>query len=328
MKAIVWTRYGSPDGLQLQDVPRPSPKDNEILIKIHATSVTAGDSEMRRLKLPLMLGIPLRLYIGVWKPTRITILGQELAGEIEEVGKDVTLFQKGDQVFAATDIKMGAYAEYICLPENGIISYKPVNMSYEDAAVVPTGGIEALRFLRKCGVQEGQKVLIYGASGSIGTYAVQIAKHFGAEVTGLSSTTNLALVKSLGADKLIDYTSEDFTENGDKYDILFDTVGKSSFSDSIRSLKPNGFYVLANPGFLDMLRGLWTSRMTSKTVVFGASDEMKEFLVFLKDLIEADKLKPVIDRRYSLDQMAEAHRYVDMGHKKGNVSITVENRVK
>jgi NADPH:quinone reductase-like Zn-dependent oxidoreductase len=323
LKAVVWTRYGSPDGLQIQDVAKPSPNDNEVLIKVHATSVTAGDTEMRRLKLPLMLGLPLRLYIGLWKPTRVTILGQELAGEIVAVGKAVTRFQEGDQVFAATDFKMGAYAEYICLPEDGTITLKPVNMSYEDAAVVPTGGIEALRFLRKCGIQKGQKVLIYGASGSIGTYAVQLAKHFGAEVTGLSSTANLELVKSLGADKLIDYTSEDFTKSGDKYDIIFDTVGKSPFSDSIRSLAPNGFYVLANPGFLDMLRGLWTSRTTSKTVVFGASEEMTEYLVFLKDLIEGEKLRPVIDRRYPLEQMAEAHRYVDKGHKKGNVSITV-----
>ena len=319
----MWTRYGSPDGLQLQDVAKPSAKDNEILIKVHATSVTAGDTEMRRLKLPLMLGLPLRLYIGIWKPTRVTILGQELAGEIEAVGKDVTRFQEGAQVFAATDFKMGAYAEYICLPENGTISLKPVNLRYEDAAVVPIGGIEALRFLIKCGVQKGQKILIYGASGSIGTYAVQLAKYFEAEVTGLSSTSNLELVKSLGADKLIDYTSDDFTNSGDKYDIIFDTVGKSSFSECIRSLNPNGFYVLANPGFLDMLRGLWISKTTNKTVVFGASEEMTEYLVFLKDLIEDDKLKPVIDRRYSLDQMVEAHKYVDKGHKKGNVSITV-----
>lgn len=323
MKAAVWTRYGPPDGLQVKDVEKPVPKDDEVLVKIRATSVTAGDTEMRRLKFPLLLRIPLQFYVGLFRPTRVTILGQELAGKVVAVGKAVTLFKEGDEVFAATDFKMGAYAEYICIPEGGTITLKPSNLGFEDAAVVPTGGIEALRFLRKSGVTTGKKVLIYGASGSIGTYAVQLAKYFGAEVTGLTSTTNLELVKSLGADKLVDYTSEDFSKTGEKYDVIFDTVGKSPFNSSLSVLNPGGSYVLANPGMVDMLRGIWVSKTTNKNVLFGAAEEMTESLVFLRKLIEDGLLKPVIDRRYPLEEIVEAHAYVDKGHKKGNVSISI-----
>ena len=323
MRAVIWTRYGSPDGLIVQEVEKPTPKNDEVLIRVHATSVTAGDCEMRRLKLPFLLGFPLRIYIGLWKPTRIRVLGQELSGVVEKVGEDVTRFSAGDEVFAATDFKMGAYAEYICLPETGTITRKPVNLSHMEAAVVPTGGIEALRFLKRSGAGEGKHVLIYGASGSIGTYAVQLAKHLGAKVTGLTSTSNLELVHSLGADKLIDYTHEDFSDIKEKYDVIFDTVGKSPFSDSIHALKQNGVYVLANPGLFDMLRGLWLTRVTGKKVIFGSSEDLLRPLEDLRDLIEEGKVMPVVDRRYSLDQMAEAHRYVDKGHKKGNVSVIV-----
>jgi len=329
MKAIVWTKYGPPDVLQLKEVEKPTPKDNEVLIRIYATTVTAGDCEIRRSKGSLWWRVLLRLYIGVRKPKRITILGQELAGEIESVGKDIKLFRKGDQVFASTGFGFGAYAEYICLPEEskgemgGMVVIKPTNMSYEEAAAVPIGGLNALHFLRKGNIQSGQKVLIYGASGSIGTFAVQLAKYFGAEVTGLCSTTNLELVKSLGAGKVIDYTKEDFTKNGETYDIIFDTIGKSSYSDCIGSLNKKGIYLQANPSLSLIVRGKWTSKTSSKKVITKMASESTEILLFLKELIEAGKIKSVIDRYYPLEQISKAYSYVDKGHKKGNVVITV-----
>ena len=337
MKAIVWTKYGSPDVLQLREIAKPTPtpalaggarEANEVLIKIYATTVTAGDCEARNLEMPILMRLPMRMYVGLRKPKRITILGQELAGEIEAVGKDVKRFRAGDQVFGTTGLGFGAYAEYICLPEKsamGVLAMKPANMTYEEAAAVPTGGLEALHFIRKGNIQSGEKVLILGAGGSIGTFAVQLARYFGAEVTGVDSTSKLEMLGSIGADHVIDYTQEDFTRNGETYDVILDVPGKSSFSGSIRSLKQKGRYLLANPGLLHTLQGPWTSIRSGKKVIFGAASQKTEDLIFLRDLIEAGQIKAVIDRHYSLEQMAEAHRYVETGHKKGNVVINVRH---
>lgn len=330
MKAIVWTKYGSADVLQLKEVAKPIPKDNEVLIRIHATTVIAGDCEMRSLKVPLSLSLPMRAYVGLIRPKRITILGQELAGVIEAVGKDVTRFREGDQVFGATGFHMGAYAEYICLPENskpggmaGMLASKPANMTYEEAAAIPVGGLEALHFLREADIQPGERVLINGSGGSIGTAAIQLAKYFEAEVTAVDSTDKLNMLRSIGADHVIDYTQEDFTKNRQTYNVIFDVVGKSSFSRCRESLKDNGRYLTANPGWSQMLRGQRTSKKRGKRLVSGTASRRTEDLLFLKELIEAGKLRAVIDRRYPLEQTAEAHRYVETGQKAGNVVITV-----
>ena len=330
MKAIVWTKYGSPDGLQLKEVEKPTPKEDEVLVKVHATTVTAGDSEMRRLELPLMLSFPVRLYAGFFRPKRIPILGQELAGEVEEVGKNVKSFKKGDQVFGTTGFGFGAYAEYTCLHGDpnemqGALAIKPVNMSYEEAAAVPTAGFEALHFLRQADIQRGQKVLIIGAGGSIGTFSVQVAKHFGAEVTGVDSTEKLDMLRSLGADHVIDYTKEDYTNNDESYDLIIDVVGKSSVARRLKLLKQDGYYFLANAGLSHIVLGMWTSMTSNKKVKIESSSQKQEDLIFIKELIEAGKLRSIIDRRYPLEQTAEAHRYVETGHKKGNVVITVEH---
>ena len=327
MKAIVHTKYGPPDLLQLKEVEKPVTKDNEVLIKIHATAVTSGDVMARNAIFPAGFGLLWRMMLGIRKPKN-PILGSDLAGEIESVGKDVKLFKKGDQVFGTTGFGFGAYAEYKCLPEEGALAIKPANMTYEEAAAVPLGGLEALHFLRQGNIQSGQKVLINGAGGSIGTFAIQLAKYFGAEVTGVDSTGKLDMLRSIGADQVVDYTQEDFTKSGQTYDVIFDVVGKTLFSGSIRSLKQNGRYLLANPGLSQMVRGKWTSMTSSKKVIFGAADQKTEDLIFLKELIEAGKIKSVIDRRFPLEQMAEAHRYVEKGGKKGNVVITVAHNNK
>jgi len=330
MKAIIWTKYGPPDVLQLKEIEKPTPKDNEVLIRIHATTVTAGDCEQRSMKTAIQYRLLMRMYIGLRKPKRITILGMELAGEIELVGKDVTLFKEGDQVFAATGfVGMGACAEYICLreePEGGVLAIKPTNMTYEEAAAVPVGGLEALNFLRQGNIQSGEKVLINGAGGTIGTFAVQLAKYFGAEVTGVDSTEKLDMLHSIGTDYVIDYTQEDFTKRGETYDVILNMVSKSSFSGIIRSLKQNGRYLIADPGPLQKVRGRWTSMKSSKKVIFWAAHSKTEDLLYLKELIEAGKIKSVIDRRYPLEQTAEAHKYVETGHKKGHVVITLEHK--
>jgi NADPH:quinone reductase-like Zn-dependent oxidoreductase len=327
VKAIVYTEYGPPDVLQLKEVEKPSPRDNEVLVRIHATTVTTGDVNARGFTfVPPGFGPVPRLMLGLRRP-RKKILGSDVAGEVEAIGKDVRLFSEGDQVFGIDGNGLGAYAEYICRPEEGALAMKPSNMTYEEAAAIPFGACTALYFLRDKGdIQSGQEVLINGASGGVGTYAVQLAKHFGAEVTGVCSTTNLEMVRSLGADKVIDYTKEDFTQSGETYDIILDmVVGKTSFSGCRDSLKQNGRYLAVAGGLKELIQMLWTSVIGSKKVVFGGGleSERKEYLIFLKELIETGEIRAVIDRRYPLEQMAEAHRYVERGHKKGNVVITV-----
>ncbi len=314
MKAIVCTKYGPPEVLQLKEVSQPTLGDNDVLIKVHATTVTSGDSRMRSFKVPLSFWLPARMALGLRKPKK-AILGSELAGEIEATGRDVKMFRKGDQVFAYPGHNGGAYAEYICMPETGCLAIKPSNMTFEEAAAIPFGGNTALHFLRKGNIQSGQKVLIYGASGSVGTFAVQLAKYFGAEVTGVCGTTNLELVTSLGADKVIDYTKGDFTKNGETYDVIFDAVGKNSFSGCMKSLKKEGIYLHAVATPAVMLRMRWASMMSSKKLIGGTAIPETENLIFLKELVEAGKIKPVIDRCYLLEQTVEAHRYVEKGHK-------------
>lgn len=328
MKAVVWTTYGSPDVLQLKEVKKPTPEDNEVLIKIRATTVPSGDCEMRSMNSTRWYTLLMRAYVGLKTPKRITILGMELAGEIEAVGKDVKGFKAGDPVFAQTGfVGTGTNAEYITLPEEpqgGAIAIKPTNMTFEEAAAVPVGGLEALRFLRQGNTQSGQKILINGAGGTIGTFAVQLAKYFGAEVTAVDSTEKLEMLRSIGADHVIDYIQEDFTKSGETYDFILDVVSQSSFSGSLRSLKSDRCYLIANPGLSQRIRGRWTSMTGSKKVIFGTTSPKTEDLVFLKEIIEAGKLETVIDRCYPLEQIAEAHRYVETGHKKGHVVITVE----
>jgi NADPH:quinone reductase-like Zn-dependent oxidoreductase len=325
MKAIVYTEYGPADVLHLQDVDKPTPKDNEVLIKVHATSVTAGDCNARGFVfVPPGFGFLSRLMFGLRKPKQ-PILGTELSGEIAEVGKDVKVFKKGDQVFGMTGEKHGAYAEYTCMAEDAMLVMKPANLTSAEAVSTPFGATTALYFLRDMAkLHPGQKVLMIGASGCTGVYAVQLAKYYGVEVTGVCSTANLGLVKSLGADNVVDYTQEDFTQNGETYDVILDMVpGKSSFTRYKASLKPNGLYLAGAGGLKEFAQMAWTALTGGKKVIAGMAPDRREDLVFLKELLEAGKLKPVIDRCYPLEQTAEAHRYADTGHKRGSVIITV-----
>ncbi len=325
MKAIEYIKYGPPEVLHLKDVAKPVPKDNEILLRIHATTVTATECTFRKGK-PFVS----RLFTGLTRP-KIKRLGEELAGEIESAGKNVKLFKKGDKVFGTAGPEFGANSEYLCLPENGVISMKPTNMTYEEAASSVDGFLTALPFLRDTGkIKKGQKVLIFGASGSVGAAAVQVAKHFETEVTGVCSSANVELVRSLGADNVIDYTKEDLTKNNQTYDIIFDAVGKTSFSKCKNNLEKNGVFLEAGIGFGIIPLVIWTSIFRKKRAKIAATglrkpEERTKDLVFLKKLIESGKIKPVIDKVYPLEQIVEAHRYVDKGHKKGNVVILVVN---
>lgn len=318
MKAIVYTQYGPPEVLQLKEVEKPSPQEKEILLSVKATAVNSGDWRLRKAD-----PFAVRLFLGLMKP-KINILGSVFSGEVESVGKDVKLFKIGDQVFGHTDMRFGAYAEYKCLLENGTLALKPDSLTHTEAAVIPFGGTTALHFIKKAAIEPGQKILINGASGAVGSAAVQLAKHYGAVVTGVCSTSNIDLVKSLGADKAIDYTKEDFTQNGEKYDIIFDTVNRVSFSRSLKSLNKSGLLILSAAGMSEMLKGAWISMTSSKKVLTGVISHSAKDIIFLKELIETGKLKPVIDKTYSLAQIAEAHAYVERGHKKGNVAITLE----
>jgi len=317
MKAAVYVQYGAPEVLQVKAVEKPMPGNNEILVRIRATAVNSGDWRLRKAD-----PFAVRFIFGLIKP-KINILGSVFSGEVERVGEAVKQFKVGDLVFGHTDMSFGAYAEYKCLPENASIAIKPANISHEEAAVIPFGGVAAWHFIKKARIQPGQKVLVVGASGAVGSAAVQLAKSFGAEVTGVCSTPNIALVKSIGADQVIDYTKEDFTQNGETYDVIFDAVKAISVSRSIKSLNKNGIMILSAAGMPEMLQGLWISMTSKKKVMTGVISHNAADLIFLKELVETGKFKPVVERTYPLEQIAEAHAYVEKGHKKGNVAIAV-----
>ena len=324
MKAILHTAYGSPDELELKEVEKPVPKDDEVLIRIKATTVTTSDCNIRNLTfVPKLFFLPMRMQFGLLKPKN-NILGFDLAGQVESAGKDVTRFKEGDQVFGTTEPAYGAHAEYICLPEDAVLAMKPANMTFEEAATIPVMANTALHFIKDLGhVQAGQRVLIIGASGGIGTFAVQLAKYYGADVTGVCGTTNVEMVKSLGADNVIDYTQEDFTDSGETYDVILDAVGKSSFSRCRSLLEEHGIYLVTVPKPAVLFQMQWSSMTGTKQVKMGGAPARVDNLLFLKELIEAGELQTVIDRRYPLERIAEAFKYVEKGHKKGNVVITV-----
>jgi NADPH:quinone reductase-like Zn-dependent oxidoreductase len=326
MKAVVCEKYGPPEVLELKERDKPVPKDNEVLVKVHASTVNAADCNVRGLTyIPPGLGLVAKSMLGFKKP-KISVPGSVLAGEIEAVGKEVLSFKPGDKVYG-TGAEMGAYAEYACRPENGAIALKPETLSYEQAAAIPYGALTALYFLRdKARVSNGQKVLINGASGGVGVYAVQLAHYFGAEVTGVCSTGNMDKVRSLGADRVIDYTKEDFARTGELWDVIFDmAVGRTSFSRARKALRPKGYYLAVAGGLKELLQMIRTSITGGKKVVFGGGTacETRENMIFLSELVEAKKLRPVLDRSFPLEQIADAHRYVESGHKKGNIAITV-----
>lgn len=317
MRAAVYVQYGQPAVLQIKEVAKPVPKDNQILVRIKSTAVNSGDVRLRKAD-----PFAVRFIFGLLKP-KINILGSVFSGEVESVGNDVKKFRVGDQVFGHTDMSFGAYAEYLCLPEAGSLTLKPANINHVEAATIPFGGVTALHFIKKAGIKPGQRVLVIGASGAVGSAAVQLAKSFEANVTGVCSTANIALVQSIGADKVIDYTKEDFTKNGEMYDVIFDTVNTIPVFESLNSLNKNGIMILSAAGLPEMLQGLWISMTSSKKVMTGVISHTAADIIFLKGLIEAGRLKPVIDITYPLEQIVEAHAYVEKGHKKGNVSINI-----
>lgn len=317
MKAVVYTQYGSPEVLKMTEVSRPEPQANEILIRIKATAVNSGDVRLRKAD-----PFAVRFMLGLTKP-KLNILGAVYSGEVEQIGKDVKLFKVGDEVFGHTDMKFGTYAEYLCVSESGSVALKPANLNHTEAAAVPFGGTSALFFIKKANITPGQKVLIVGASGAVGSAAVQLAKSYGAIVTGVCSTTNVAMVKSIGADKVIDYTKEDFTQNGETYDVIFDVVNTISIARSAKSLKKTGVMILSAAMVPEMIKGLLVSLMSGRKVVMGVISHKADDINFLKNLIETGKFKPVIDKTYPLDQIGLAHAYVEKGHKKGNVTIKI-----
>jgi NADPH:quinone reductase-like Zn-dependent oxidoreductase len=324
VRAVVLTAYGPAEGLELQEVDKPVPGPGEVLVRVHAATVTAGDSELRTSALPWLFWVPLRLWMGLVRPKPNTVLGMEVAGVVDSVGEGVERFGPGDEVFGATGLGFGAYAEYVRVEAEGILAIKPDEVAFEQAVTVPVGGIAALGYLRKGGIAGGKTVLVRGASGSIGTYAVQLAKHAGAHVTGVCGTEGLARVQALGADVVIDYTTEDFTENGVTYDLMLDVVGRMSISRCLRSVKPGGTYVRGTiPGVWELLVALWAKLTSRKRVVLGDAGDSVEDLVSLGELMAQGELEAVIDRRYPLEETADAHRYVETGHKQGHVVITV-----
>lgn len=329
MKAVVLTKFGPPEVLRLQDVARPAPQDNEVRIRTRTTTVFAADCELRSLKFPFVLRLVLMLAIRILmrrSKLRYLILGQEVSGEIEAVGKQVTRFKVGDQVFGWTGFRMSGYAEYICLPEKGTLALKPQNLSHEEVVPATVGGIDAVYFLGAANIRQGQRVLINGACGSTGTLAVQLAKHLGAEVTAVDSAEKLEVLRSIGADHVIDYKQEDFTRRGKTYDVIFDVVGKGPFFRSVRSIAPDGYYLISNARLSKLIGGSWVARRGRKKVVTWRGRTQSEIagsFSSLRKLLEEGTVKPVVDRTYSLEQIVEAHRYVDAGHKKGNVVITV-----
>lgn len=333
MKAVTLTKYGPPEVLQMNEVEKPIPKENEVLIKVYAASVNFGDIIARNFKevtpgqfsMPFILWLFAKIFFGFRKP-RISILGSEFSGEIESVGKDVTRFKHGDQVFGYLGQKMGAYAEYLCMPEDGTVVIKPNNMSYEEAAAAPYGSIMALGLLRHLNIKQGQNILIKGASGGIGSAAVQLAKHYGAKVTGVCSTNRMEFVKSLGADKVIDYTKEDFSQNGETYDLILDILGKGSFYQSKGSLKPNGCYLFASFKMKQFFQMIMTSIIGSKKVICAIAPGNVKDLITIKELIETGKIKSIIDKCFPLEKTADAHRYIIEGNKKGNIVITIKHK--
>jgi len=325
MKAIVYTKYGPADVLQLKELEKPTPKDNEVLIRVHAAEATKADCELRSFKFAVMwFWLPLRVATGIFKPKK-PVLGGYFAGEVESVGKDVSKFEIGDRIFGTTRLRFGAYAEYVCLPDSYTLALKPNNMSFEEAAAIPLGGLNALHFLKKASIQPGEKMLVNGAGGSIGTFGVQIAKAMGAEVTAVDSTIKKEMLHRIGADHFFDYTKEDFTESGKTYDVIFDMVAKSSYSACIKALNPKGRYLMGNPRISDMLRSIVTSKFTDKTAIFAFAGEKDEELLTLKDMIEEGKIKPIVDKIYPYEQAAEAHRRVETEQRLGIVVISMKN---